>query len=34
MHRTQHGDWSEYLSGSLLEHCRTFYREDLQELGY
>jgi hypothetical protein len=34
MHSTQHGAWSEYLSGSLLERCRTFYRDDFQELGY
>jgi hypothetical protein len=34
MHSTQHGAWSEYLSGPLLERCRTFYRDDFQELGY
>lgn len=34
MHSTRHGLWSEYLSGSLLERCRSFYQNDLQELGY
>lgn len=34
MRKTQRGHWSEYLSGTTLEKCISFYRDDFRELGY
>jgi len=34
MHSTEHGAWSTYISGPLLERCRAFYRDDFEALGY
>lgn len=34
MHRTRHGSFDDYLSGSLLERCHAFYADDFRALGY